>query len=117
MRGGLGTGWGADITFLDLLRPCIVGCRGCLASDWYSIGVLAFRCLAGRLPFDGVSRTVVQRNVLRNAVRWDILPPHLSETVVSFLRGLLHPDPTLRLGSSGGWMEVLAHPFFEVSCQ
>jgi serine/threonine protein kinase len=88
--------------------------RGCLSSDWFSLGVLTFRCLAGRLPFDGLSRQVVQGNVMRNAVRWDSLPPHVSASARDFLRALLQPDPALRLGTAGGWREVLAHPFFQV---
>lgn len=91
-----------------------IKCKACLASDWFSLGVVAFRCLAGRLPFDGSSREAVHENILSGTVRWDCLPPHVSSEARSLLRALLNPDPALRLGASRGYTEVLGHPFFQV---
>ena len=87
--------------------------RAGLVSDWFSLGVLFFRCLSGRLPFDGTSRAVVHENVLADAVRWDMLPPHVSPSARDLLAALLNPDPLKRLGARG-FAEVLSHPFFQV---
>lgn len=85
-----------------------------LPSDWFSVGVVAFVCLAGRLPFDGMSRQKVHQSILGNRVRWDCLPAHVSPEARSLLQALLQPDPVRRLGTLGGVVEVLAHPFFQV---
>jgi hypothetical protein len=100
--------------FHSSFAACVYPLRSCLASDWFAVGVIIFRCLSGRLPFEGLSREAVRSNVMNNTVRWEMLPPHVSRDARALLRELLEPDPTRRLGAAGGVEEVLAHPFFKV---
>ena len=40
------------------------------AADWYSLGVLAFRCYAGRLPYEGSTTDEVLINGRDGRINW-----------------------------------------------
>jgi serine/threonine protein kinase len=63
------------------------------ASDWYSVGVLLFEALTGRLPFEGTSLEILALKQVDDARAGKILTDRGSERLC---RGLLRLDPTLR---------------------
>jgi eukaryotic-like serine/threonine-protein kinase len=71
------------------------------ATDWWSLGILAFELLAGRRPFQGSSRPVMARNLLREA------PPALDvdRRLAGWVEALLAKDAHRRPAS---FRDVLA---------
>lgn len=95
------------------LAPEVMLRKASFDSDLWSLGVLAFRCLAGRIPFAGESREDVTAAILRGDIRWERLPKNTKPETLDFLRGLLQVAPEERIGSvqKGGVETLRAHPF------
>lgn len=95
------------------IAPEVMLRKASFDSDLWSLGVLAFRCLAGRIPFAGESRGEVTQAIMRGDIRWERLPRNIKPDTLDFLRGLLQVVPTERIGSveSGGVSTLRAHPF------
>jgi hypothetical protein len=84
--------------------------RTTVVSDWFSVGVVAFRCLAGQYPFTGRNRREVRDLVVAGSVVWHSLPPDTTPAMRDLLQRLLATAPSQRLGWNGDAAEVLAHP-------
>ncbi|HEY6276278.1 MAG TPA: serine/threonine-protein kinase, partial [Streptosporangiaceae bacterium] len=82
---------GAMLGTPDYMAPeCASGLPASWASDLYSLGVVAYECLAGLPPFDGPPLDVA------TAHRYHPMPPlpdYVPETVVTFVAKLTAKDP------------------------
>eukprot|EP00474_Spongospora_subterranea_P004061 CRZ04519.1 hypothetical protein [Spongospora subterranea] len=77
-------------------------------ADWWSLGVLLYEMLSGRIPFDSANRNTLQKKIMNQKLSF---PKHITNTAKSILKKLLCRDPSARLGSSGD-EQVKTHPFF-----
>ncbi|MDB4917951.1 MAG: hypothetical protein JWM95_5595 [Gemmatimonadetes bacterium] len=62
-------------------------------SDLYSLGVLAFECLTGRLPFDGPAPVVIVAHATRPAPPLASVAPQLPAAVCEIVDRLLRKNP------------------------
>lgn len=69
--------------------------------DWWRLGILAFELLVGHPPQVGGDSNFDPAELE--------FPVDVSCDVINFVRALLHPEPTLRLGASGDWRQVMGH--------
>jgi serine/threonine-protein kinase len=75
------------------------GTTATTASDLYSLGVVAYLCLAGRTPFAGVETMAVALSHVRDEV--PPLPGEVPPAVRDVVYQLLDKDPARRPGSAG----------------
>lgn len=66
------------------------------AADWYSVGVILYQVLAGRVPFDGSPIEVLRKKARTEPPppRW--LAPHAPADLDALCVSLLHIDPVAR---------------------
>mmetsp|Transcript_24373 Transcript_24373/g.35771 ORF Transcript_24373/g.35771 Transcript_24373/m.35771 type:complete len:671 (+) Transcript_24373:193-2205(+) len=86
------------------------------AVDWWSLGALCFEMLSGNPPFQAKSQNDLDRMILTERI---VCPPYLTATAHSLLKGMLHKDPSKRLGAAkstmfeiGGVSALKQHDFF-----
>lgn len=68
------------------------------ASDWYSVGVLLYQILTGRLPFAGTSRVLLAQKLQQDPLEPRLLVPGTPSDLEELCLGLLCRDPEIRLG-------------------
>jgi len=82
------------------MAPEQIDDRPTAASDWYSVGVMLFKALVGRLPFAGPDKDVLTRKALFEPSApgefVDGVPPDLEELCCALLR----PAPEARPGEA-----------------
>lgn len=80
------------------------------AVDFWSLGIVMYEMMVGRLPFCSQDHEVLFESILQREVRF---PRTLSTEAKSLLSGLLAKDESKRLGGGpDGANEVKQHPFF-----
>lgn len=91
---------------------CFLGAASTAASDVFSVGVIAYQMLTGRLPFgDAVPRalTAAAQRKLRYASALTVRPL-LPVWVDDALRKAVHPDPLKRYQALSEFIHDLRHP-------
>ncbi|KAI6203602.1 Non-specific serine/threonine protein kinase [Aphelenchoides besseyi] len=96
---------------IEYMSPEVINRRGhSAAADWWSLGVLMFEMLTGRLPFQGETRNETMTQILKSKLT---MPTFLSREAQSLLRSLFKRVPENRLGYGvNGHVNIKNHPFF-----
>ncbi|GAV67760.1 LOW QUALITY PROTEIN: Pkinase domain-containing protein/Pkinase_C domain-containing protein, partial [Cephalotus follicularis] len=95
-----------------MAREIILGKGHDKAADWWSVGILLYEMLTGKLPFIGGNRQKIQQKVMRDKIK---LPTYLSSEVHSLLKGLLQKVAIKRRGSGpGDSEEIRSHKWFKL---
>ncbi|CCW70755.1 unnamed protein product [Phytomonas sp. Hart1] len=90
---------------LDYLAPEQIAQKGCTEkADMWALGVLTYRLLCGRLPFEHASAAETRRLITHGTVYY---PSWLSHHALSFIQALLCVVEVERLSA----VEALGHPF------
>lgn len=76
----------------------VAGQPATAASDWYSVGVLLYQALTGRLPFAGSSRVQLAQKLQQDPLEPRLLVPGTPPDLEELCLGLLCRDPESRLG-------------------
>jgi len=80
--------------------------------DYWAFGCLIFELFTRRTPFQHSDQSETFRRILNSSVSLHF-PPELDFEAKDLCRKLLHPNPSLRLGSlSGGIKDITDHRFF-----
>ena len=79
-------------------------------SDVYALGILLYELTVGIPPFYSQNVNEMYNKIQHGVLRF---PPFLTEDCKSLIVGLLHRDPTKRLGSKNDIDDIIKHPFFK----
>ena len=77
--------------------------------DWWSLGIMIYEMLNGRVPFVSRNRQEVLKSILQKRIE---MKPFFSPEARSLLRKLLCVNPQKRLGASRDAEEIKSDPFF-----
>ncbi|EUD64870.1 AGC protein kinase [Plasmodium inui San Antonio 1] len=96
----------------EYLAPEIIDqCGHGKAVDWWSLGIMLYEMLTGKLPFNSSNRTVLFKRIKHETLRY---PCFLSPDAVDLLKKLFEKNPKKRLGSGAtDAEEIKNHPFFK----
>ena len=97
---------------VEYMAPEIILAKGHNRSaDWWSIGILLYEMLTGRVPFENQNRMKLQQKIVKERIKF---PPYLTAEAHSLLKGLLTKDVAKRLGSGpAGSEEIKRHKWFK----
>lgn len=73
--------------------------------DWWSLGVLMYELLYGRMPFQDSNGSKLYAKILKESV---VFPTDATSVQKSLINGLLEKDPSKRLTFN----DIKVHPFF-----
>lgn len=96
---------------VEYMSPEVVARQGHTKSaDFWSLGVVMYEMLTGRLPFHGENRKETMHQIVKIKLS---MPIHLSLEAQSLLRCLFKRNPINRLGSGPrGGKDIMDHRFF-----
>jgi serine/threonine protein kinase len=80
--------------------------------DWWALGMLVFEMFTGLPPWYAKDRRQLLLNLRAAPVSDLVFPPNVSAAGKDFVLRLLNRDPSTRLGTAGGALELQQHPFF-----
>ena len=97
---------------LQYLAPEILEGKGyneCV--DWWSLGVIMFEMLTGKLPFKFNDNSQLNPEIYKKNI---IFPSWMDETAKDLIIKLLNNDPYLRIGNGvNGCEDIKKHEFFK----
>ncbi|RPA77676.1 kinase-like protein [Ascobolus immersus RN42] len=70
------------------------------AVDWWSLGVVFYECIYGKRPFSGSDHDDLAKNIMRASPAFPLTEPPVSGSCIQAIKGLLEPEPHVRLGAS-----------------
>ena len=79
-------------------------------SDVYSLGVIAYRMVAGRLPFEGSVTEVLTAQISKEPPPLRSLRPDVHEDAARLIAAALSKDPAQRPASAGTFGNMLDRP-------
>ena len=96
---------------IQYIAPEIIGGEGYDESvDWWSLGIIMFEMLTGKLPFKFRYDTQPNLNIYKKKV---VYPSWMEENAKDLIINLLTIEPDKRLGSGkNGAENIKKHPFF-----
>jgi tetratricopeptide (TPR) repeat protein len=74
----------------------VAGKPATTASDWYSVGVMLYEALTGRLPFEGNLAEILHAKLNRQPPRPAEVKPHVPEDLSELCTALMSPSPEAR---------------------
>ncbi|XP_055300161.1 protein kinase C-like [Sitodiplosis mosellana] len=81
-----------------------------LSVDWWALGVLMYKMMAGQPPFEADNKDNLFESILHDDV---LYPVWLSREAVSIIQAFLTKNPADRLGYSGNESQIRSHAFFK----
>lgn len=96
----------------DYLAPEIIKKEGHgKAVDWWSMGVILFEMVTGRLPFTASHLTALYKTIVAGDYK---MPPDVDPAAHDLITELLQVDASKRLGNlKGGAQDIKRHRFFD----
>ncbi|OAO12156.1 protein kinase [Blastocystis sp. ATCC 50177/Nand II] len=96
---------------LNYIAPEVISKQGYTTkADMWSLGIIFYLLLRGRLPFDGQSKREVIEQVTKKTPDYNNKAfLRLSENCRNAIQGLLQKDPDMRLSAE----DLLHHPWFD----
>lgn len=94
------------------IAPEIFKGKVSLPCDMWSIGVVMYLCLSGKLPFPGETTEEIFKNVMYKEINLHADPDlqNISDESKDLMSLMLERDPTKRITP----VDALAHPWFEL---
>ncbi|PVU90827.1 hypothetical protein BB559_004420 [Furculomyces boomerangus] len=78
--------------------------------DWWSLGILIFEMLTGKVPFNGKSHKQVYESIIKKKIAF---PKYVSSDAADLIRKLLKKVPEQRIGYGANELEkIMKHRFF-----
>ncbi|OCT71559.1 hypothetical protein XELAEV_18034536mg [Xenopus laevis] len=65
--------------------------------DWWAFGIMIYRMLTAKYPFNGSDRAILKHNITENQPQF---PDTMSEDSIDIIERLLNKNPEMRLGST-----------------
>jgi len=96
-------------TFQYTAPEYFVGDAGTERSDLYSLGVITYQMLSGRLPYGAEAARVRNRKAQR-ALQYASLSDEVAPWIDAALRKAVHPDPLERYEALSEFVHDLRHP-------
>lgn len=78
--------------------------------DYYSIGIILYEMLVGIPPFYNQDKKKMYTSILNDKPKFY---SHMSQNAKDLISKLICKDPSERLGSKYGFLEIKQHPFFK----
>lgn len=77
-------------------------------ADIYSLGILLYELVSGKLPFEGTVSGILRGHLYQEPPELESLVPDVPEAIIQAIGGMLAKDPAERLASVDRVLEILA---------